>query len=98
VLDEHPTARTHPRGLKKLSNQALGLGQRPYNEGMAPKPKTRPKGPWTAEEIAREERATRARALNDRQRTPEERLEETLRLSRFISELRQGAPGDVRTG
>ncbi len=66
--------------------------------GMAAKPKARPKGPWTAEEIAREERATQARALNDRQRTPEERLEETLRLSRFISELRQGATGDVRTG
>jgi hypothetical protein len=65
--------------------------------GMATKPKARPKGSWTPEEIAREERATRARALNDRQRTPEECLEETLRLSRFISELRQGATGDVRT-
>ena len=66
--------------------------------GMAAKRKARPKGPWTAEETAREERATQARALNDRQRTPEERLEETLRLSRFISELRQGATDDVRTG
>jgi hypothetical protein len=64
---------------------------------MATKPKARPKGPWTAEEIAREERATRARALSDRQKTPEERLEETLRLSRFVSELKHGATGDVRT-
>jgi hypothetical protein len=29
---------------------------------------------------------------------PEERLEETLRLSRLISELRQGLPDDVRAG
>jgi hypothetical protein len=63
---------------------------------MADKPKTKPKGPWTPEEIAREERANRARALRDRAKTPEERLEETVRLSRFISELRDGVPDDVR--
>jgi hypothetical protein len=63
---------------------------------MAEKPKARPKGPWTPEEIARHERAGEARALRDRAKTPEERLEETVRLSRFISELREGAPGDVR--
>jgi hypothetical protein len=63
---------------------------------MADKPKTKPKGPWTPEEIAREERANRARALRDRAKTPEERLEETVRLSRFISELRDGVPNDVR--
>jgi hypothetical protein len=63
---------------------------------MAAKPKAKPRGPWTAEEVAREERANRTRALRDRAKTPEERLEETVRLSRFISELRDGAPDDVR--
>jgi hypothetical protein len=67
-----------------------------YNPPMATKPKAKPKGPWTPEEIAREERANRARALSDRAKTPEERLEETVRLNRFISELRDGAPDDVR--
>jgi hypothetical protein len=67
-----------------------------YNAGMATPSKPKPRGPWTPEEIARNERANQARALCDREKTPEERLEETLRLSRFISELRQGAPGDVR--
>lgn len=64
--------------------------------GMAEKPKAKPKGPWTPEEIDRHERVEEARTLRDRAKTPEERLEETVRLSRFISELRQGAPGDVR--
>ena len=63
---------------------------------MAEKPKARPKGPWTPEESAHNERVEKARALRNRAKTPEERLEETVRLSRFISELRQGAPGDVR--
>jgi hypothetical protein len=47
---------------------------------------------WTREEHVREIRARRSR-----EQTPEERLE-TLRLSRFISELRQGLPDDVRAG
>jgi hypothetical protein len=63
---------------------------------MATKPKAKPKGPWTPEEIAREERVNKARAQGDRAKTPEERLEETVRLSRFISELRDGVPDDVR--
>jgi len=63
---------------------------------MASAPKAKPKGPWTPEEIARDQRANRARALRDRAKTPEERLEETVRLSRFISELRDGVPDDVR--
>jgi hypothetical protein len=64
---------------------------------MEAKPKGKRRGPWTAEEIAREERVGRARALDDRGKTSEVRLQETLRLSRFISELRQGLPDDVRT-
>jgi hypothetical protein len=51
---------------------------------------------WTHEEREREERVREIRAQRNRGRTPEERLEETLRLSRFMSELRQGVPDDVR--
>jgi hypothetical protein len=64
-----------------------------YNPGMAAKRKTKPTGPWTAEEIDRNERAKEARAQRDHEKTPEERLEETLRMSRFLSELRQGVDG-----
>jgi len=63
---------------------------------MASTPKAKPKGPWTPEEIARDQRVNKARALRDGAKTPEERLEETVRLSRFISELRDGVPDDVR--
>jgi hypothetical protein len=64
---------------------------------MAAKPKTNPQGAWTREEIAREEQATRARHARDRQSTPETRLEETVRVSRFMSELTHGTRGDVRS-
>jgi hypothetical protein len=50
---------------------------------------------WTPEERAREERARTIRARQDREKTPEDRLEETLRLSRLMSELQQGAARDV---
>jgi hypothetical protein len=50
---------------------------------------------WTAEERAREKRAHAARSQDDQEKGPEERLEETLRLSRLVAELRQGATGDV---
>jgi hypothetical protein len=53
---------------------------------------------WTREEREREERVREIRARQAREQTPEERLKETLRLSRFISELRQGLPDDVRAG
>jgi hypothetical protein len=53
-------------------------------------------GQWTAEEQERDARVRAIRAQRNREKTPEERLEETLRLSRFISELRQGVPRDVR--
>lgn len=43
---------------------------------------------WTPEEREREERVREIRARQSREQSPEERLEETLRLSRFISELR----------
>jgi hypothetical protein len=50
---------------------------------------------WTAEEREREDRAHAVRLQRDKEKTPEERLEETLRLSRLIAELQQGAVGDV---
>ena len=50
---------------------------------------------WTPEERAREERARTVRARQDREKTPEDRLEETLRLSKLMSELQQGAARDV---
>ncbi|MHB1860886.1 MAG: hypothetical protein ACYCUM_12420 [Solirubrobacteraceae bacterium] len=63
---------------------------------MAEKRQAKPRGPWSEEEIARDERAERARAASDRAKTPAERLEETVRLSRLLSELRAGLRGDVR--
>ncbi len=69
---------------------------RPTMRGMAAEPKVKPRGPWTREEIARNERANQVRARREREQTPEQRLEETLRVSRFVSELRQGVPDDVR--
>ena len=50
---------------------------------------------WTEVERAREERVRAIRNRQDRAKTPEERLEETLRLSKLMSELQQGAAGDV---
>jgi hypothetical protein len=49
----------------------------------------------TEVERAREERARAVRTRQDRAKTPQERLEETLRLSKLVSELQQGAAGDV---
>lgn len=51
---------------------------------------------WTREEREREEHVRKIRAQRDHEMTPEERLRETLRLSRFMSELREGVPDDVR--
>ena len=51
---------------------------------------------WTPEERAREARVRAIRSRQDQQKTPEQRLEETLRVSRLIGELREGVTGDVR--
>ena len=58
---------------------------------MASRPKVQRPRSWSPQEIARENRATKLRAVRDREKSREERLEETLRLSRFMSELSQGA-------
>jgi hypothetical protein len=63
--------------------------------GMIGTVTTRNSSTWTPEERAREERARTIRARRDRAKTPEDRLEETLRLSKLMSELRQGAARDV---
>ncbi len=51
---------------------------------------------WTPEEITRQQHSERVRAERERRKTPQERLEDTLRLSRFVSELAQGATDHVR--
>lgn len=50
---------------------------------------------WTLEEREREERVHALRSRQDHDRAPEQLLEETLRVSRLISELRQGVTRDV---
>jgi hypothetical protein len=50
---------------------------------------------WTLEEREREERVRALRSREDHGRSPEQLLEETLRVSRLISELRQGVVRDV---
>lgn len=61
-----------------------GLGSI-YNPAMAAKPKTRPKGPWTPEEIARNERANKAQVKRDRARGVSTNLEEVVALTRFAN-------------
>jgi hypothetical protein len=60
-------------------------------------PRVTPSRPaeWTREEREREERVRALRSERDRGRPPEELLEETLRVSRLISELQQGVARDV---
>jgi len=49
---------------------------------MASAPPDRPRGPWTPEEIAREERVTRARVMRDRERGVTINIEEAAALAR----------------
>jgi hypothetical protein len=53
--------------------------------GIAAKPKARPKGPWTPEEIARNERANRAQVERDRARGVSANLEDAVKLTRFAN-------------
>ena len=50
---------------------------------------------WTAEERDREDRTHAVMLQGDKEKTPEERLEETIRVSRLIAELQQGTARDV---
>jgi hypothetical protein len=45
----------------------------------------RPSGPWTPEEIARNERVARARVARDRKRGVSANLEEAVALARFAN-------------
>ncbi len=52
---------------------------------MAATPKAKPRGPWTPEEIARNERAVKARVARDSARGPSANLEDVIALSRFAN-------------
>jgi hypothetical protein len=52
---------------------------------MAVKPTAKPRRPWTAEEIARNERANKAQVARDRERGVSANLEEAVALSRFAN-------------
>jgi hypothetical protein len=52
---------------------------------MAMTQKPKPKGPWTPEEIARNERIARARVARDRERGASVNLEEGIALTRFAN-------------
>ncbi|HUN78223.1 MAG TPA: hypothetical protein VMU32_04825 [Solirubrobacteraceae bacterium] len=65
---------------------------------MASTPRIGSRSSWSAEEIAREQQAGEVRDAHDREKSPEQRLEETVRLSRFMSELSQGVRDDLRAG
>jgi hypothetical protein len=52
---------------------------------MAAKPNTKPRGPWTPEEIARNERANQAQVAHDRARGVSANLTEAAALARFAN-------------
>jgi hypothetical protein len=56
-----------------------------YNPAMASTPKAKPKGPWTPEEIARNERVAKMRVERDRARGVSANLEDTVKLTRFAN-------------
>ncbi len=56
-----------------------------YNLDVAAKTKAKPRGPWTPEEIARNERANRAQVAHDSARGVSVNLEEAVALSRFAN-------------
>jgi hypothetical protein len=54
---------------------------------MASTPVEKPRGPWTPEEIAREEAVTRARVLEDHKRGVTVNLEEAAALTRAANTI-----------
>jgi hypothetical protein len=54
---------------------------------MASVPKAKPKGPWTPEEIERNERVAQIRVREDRKRGVSANLEDTVKLTRFANQL-----------
>ncbi len=63
----------------------------------AAKPKAKPKGPWTPEEIARNERANRAQVERDRARGLSANLEEVVALTRFANRFAEAFRDARRT-
>jgi hypothetical protein len=61
------------------------------------KPKARPKGPWTPEEIARNERADKAQVAHDRARGVGTNLEEAAALARFANRFAEAFSHARRT-
>jgi hypothetical protein len=68
---------------------------------MAVKPKAkskaRPKGPWTPEEIARNERVNKIRVKRDRARGVSANLEDVVVLTRFANRLAEVFKDTQRT-
>jgi hypothetical protein len=54
---------------------------------MPAKPKAKPRGPWTAEEVARNERVAQIRVREDRKRGVSANLQDTVKLTRFANRL-----------
>jgi hypothetical protein len=50
-------------------------------------PQSKPKGPWTPEEVAREERAARRRVMRDRERGVTANLEEAAAFAKVVNDF-----------
>jgi hypothetical protein len=61
-------------------------------------PRSRPDGPWTDEEIAREEAASRARVERDRQAGAAENVRAATALARFANRVADAAASARRDG
>jgi hypothetical protein len=57
--------------------------------GMEAKPKARPRGQWTPEEVARNERVARLRVEHDRARGVSANMEDAVKLTRFANRFAQ---------
>jgi hypothetical protein len=68
-----------------------------YNPIMAITLKRRPKGSWTPEEIARNERVAQARVARDRKRGVSANLEEGVALTRFANRFAEAFRDARRT-
>ncbi|MHB8490954.1 MAG: hypothetical protein ACYDA6_01900 [Solirubrobacteraceae bacterium] len=69
---------------------------------MAPernhKPKSKPKGPWTPEEVARNERVARARVARDRKRGVSVNLADGIALTRFANRFAEAFRDQTERG
>lgn len=63
-----------------------------------PQRRSRPGGPWTAAEVAREEAATAERLARDRQRSPAANVHAAAALARFANRVADAAEKARRDG